>query len=321
MELSGPPTGETSAGLSKSVSTTVVGPSTVTGPSPVAKPSPVAEPSPVAGPLPVAELSPVARPLPVAEPWPVVGSLPVTVPLRAAGPSLVAEPPLAAGPAPAEPSATGAGTGTAGADSIWICRAGEATTVIMRFSGALGFAGDSWTSRLATNVPPVLSELSRRLSRWLGWDLRSGDARDGRWWEGSTIARRMMLMMARGRARRTGVWRLRDTAGLGTSTRAGPIRGTWPGPLTLSPVAAGAVTTWRLMPRRLVTSFFAVPSLALRRPRPAVVRPVGAGPFHRRDAGSHGLGLRWTCDCLRPLGLGWILGPGTLGRKSVPRCV
>ena len=48
----------------------------------------------------------------------MVGSLPVTVPLRAAGPSLVAEPPLAAGPAPAEPSATGAGTGTAGADSI-----------------------------------------------------------------------------------------------------------------------------------------------------------------------------------------------------------
>ena len=77
-----------------------------------------------------------------------------------------------------EPSATGAGTGTAGADSKWICRPGEATTVIVRFSGALGFAGDSWTSRLATNVPPVLSELSRRLSRWLGWDLRSGDARD-----------------------------------------------------------------------------------------------------------------------------------------------
>ena len=45
-------------------------------------------------------------------------------------------------------------------------------------SGALDFAGDSWTSRLATNVQPVLSELSRRLSRWLGWDLRSGDARD-----------------------------------------------------------------------------------------------------------------------------------------------
>ena len=159
-ELCDDSTTETSAGLSKSVSTTVVGPSTVTGP------SPVAEPSPVAGPL------------PVAEPWPVVGSLPVTVPLRAAGPSLVAEPPLAAGPAPAEPSATGAGNGTAGADSIWICRAGEATTVIVRFSGALDFAGDSWTSRLATNVPPVLSELSRRLSRWLGWDLRSGDARD-----------------------------------------------------------------------------------------------------------------------------------------------
>ena len=93
-------------------------------------------------------------------------------------PSHVAEPALAAGLAPAEPSATGAGTGTAGADSIWICRAGEATTVFVRFSGALDFAGDSWTFRLATNVPPVLSERSRRLSRWLGWDLRSGDARD-----------------------------------------------------------------------------------------------------------------------------------------------
>ena len=129
--------------------------------------------------------APVAGPLLVTEPWPVVGSLPVTMPLRAAVTSLVAEPPLAAGPAPAEPSAAGAGTGTAGAwtgtagaDSRWICRAGEATTVIVRFSGALGFAGDSLTSRLATNVPPVLSELSRRLSRWLGWDLRSGDARD-----------------------------------------------------------------------------------------------------------------------------------------------
>ena len=46
------------------------------------------------------------------------------------------------------------------------------------FSGALDFGGDSWNSRLATNVPPVLLELSRRLSRWLGWDLRSGDAHD-----------------------------------------------------------------------------------------------------------------------------------------------
>ena len=80
--------------------------------------------------------------------------------------------------------------------------------------------------------------------------------------------------MARGRARRTGVRCLWDTAGLGTSTRARPTRGTWPGPLALSPVTAVAVTTWRLMPRR-----FAVSSFALRRPRPAVVRPVGAGPF------------------------------------------
>ena len=74
--------------------------------------------------------------------------------------------PSATGRAPAEPSATGAGTGTAGADSIWICRAGEANTVIVRFSWVLDFGGDSWNSRLTTNVPPVLSELSRRLSRW-----------------------------------------------------------------------------------------------------------------------------------------------------------
>ena len=122
--------------------------------------------------------------------------------------------------------------------------------------------------------------------------------------------------MARGRARRTGVRRLWDTAGLGTSPRARSARGTWPVPLALSPVTAVAVTTWRLMPRR-----FAVSSFALRRPRPVVARPVGAGPFRRRDAGSHGLGLRWTRDCLRPLGLRWLLGLGTLGRKSVSWCV
>ena len=53
-----------------------------------------------------------------------------------------------------------------------------------------------------------------------------------RWWEGSTIAWRM-TMIERGRARRMGVRRLRDTAGLGTSTWAGTTRGTWPGPLAL----------------------------------------------------------------------------------------
>ena len=208
----------------------------------------------------------------------------------AAGFSCLADPSTPAagrGGAPAEPSATGAGTGTAGADSIRICRAGEATTVIVRFSWVLDFGGDSWNSRLTTNVPPVLSALSSSLA-----------------------------VMARGRARRTGVQRLWDTAGLGTSTRARPTRGTWPVPLALSPVIVVAVTTWGLMPRR-----FAVSSFAIRRPRPAVARPVGAGPFRRRDVGSHGLGLRWTRDCLRPLGLRWLLGLGTLGRKSVPWCV
>ena len=42
-------------------------------------------------------------------------------------------------------------------------------------------------------------------------------------------------MMSRGRGRRTGVRRLGDTAGLGTPPRAGTARGTWPGPLALSP--------------------------------------------------------------------------------------
>ena len=36
----------------------------------------------------------------------------------------------------------------------------------MCFSWVLDFGGDIWNSRLTTNVPPVLSELSRRLSRW-----------------------------------------------------------------------------------------------------------------------------------------------------------
>ena len=57
-----------------------------------------------------------------------------------------------------------------------------------------------------------------------------------RWWKGSTIAWRMM-MMSRGRGRRTGVRRLGDTAGLGTPPGAGTARGTWPGPLALSPEA------------------------------------------------------------------------------------
>ena len=48
------------------------------------------------------------------------------------------------------------------------------------------------------------------------------------------------LTVARGRARRTGVRRLWDTAGLGTSPRARSARGTWPVPLALSPVTA----TW-----------------------------------------------------------------------------
>ena len=75
--------------------------------------------------------------------------------------------------------------------------------------------------RLETSGPPTGVAAGLRLAVWRSpwW----------RWWEGSTIARRMM-MMARGRARWTGVRRLRDTAGLGMSTPAGTTRGTWPGP-------------------------------------------------------------------------------------------
>ena len=179
----------------------------------------------------------------------------------------------------------------------------------------------------------------RSLLRWLGTlagqpDIPSGDVRRTRpggtlssslvtgrrpavgrrprwtWWQGSMIAQRMM-MMSRGRGRRTGVRRLGDTAGLGTPPGAGTARGTWPGPLALSP---GAVTPWRLMSRRIP-----VPSLALWTLGPATVRPVRAGPAHRRDAGRHGLGLRGFFRRrgfgLRPLRLGRSLGRGTLGRK------
>ena len=313
-ELCDDSTTETSAGLSKSVSTTVVGPSTVTGP------SPVAEPSPVAGPLPVAEPSPVAGALPVAEPWPVVGSLPVTVLLRAAVTSLVAEPPLAAGPAPAEPSAAGAGTGTAGAgtgtagaDSIWICRAGEATTVIVHFSGALGFAGDSWTSRLATNVPPVLSELSRRLSRWLGWDLRSGDACDEEderdrwspkewywWWREEELDGRVSDAFAT----------LPDSARLrklDPPEELGRARS-----LSLrSLLEPSRRDDWCLGDSWRLSS----PCLRL---RSGVLDLRWSDPWELGRSTAVTLeATRWTCDCLRPLGLGL----GTLGRKSVPRCV
>ena len=170
-ELCDDSTIETSAVLSNS--TTVVGPSTVTGPSPVAEPSPVTEPSPVAGP------SLVAEPLPVADLWsgrclwPCRCALPARTRGRAAARCRART--CWAVRAPAEPSATGAGTGTAGADSIWICRAGEATTVIVHFSWVLDFGGDNWNSRLTTNVPPVLSELSRRLSRW--WQEEELDGR------------------------------------------------------------------------------------------------------------------------------------------------
>ena len=144
-------TSETSAGSS------LAGSSTVTGPSPVVGPPPVSEPSPVAAPLPAAMPLRVAGPPPVSEPLPAAGSAP-------------------AGPCATGPSATGAGTGTSGADSTWTCRVGEETTVIVRFSGGWARLGDSLTSRLATYVGPVRSALSRLLS-WLGGDLRSGDAR------------------------------------------------------------------------------------------------------------------------------------------------
>ena len=127
--------------------------------------------------------------------------------------------------------------------------------MIVRFSWVLDFGGDSWNSRLTTNVPPVLSELFRRLSRWREEEL------DGR------VSDVFETLPDSARLRE-----LDPPEELGRSRSLSLRSLLWPS---------------RLMPRR-----FAVSSFALRRPRPAVARPVGAGPFRRRDAGSHGLGLR-----------------------------
>ena len=243
----------------------------------------------------------------------VIGSLPVTVPLRAAGPSLVVEPPLAAGPAPAEPSATGpapaepsatgAGTGTAGADSIWICRASEATTVMVRFSGTLDFGGDSWNSRLATNVPPVLSELSRRLLRWLGWDLRSGDARD----EDEDRDRRSPVEWC-------WWWREEELDGrvsdaFETLPDSARLRELDP-PEELGRAHSLSLRSLLWPSRRDDWCLGDSPCLRLR-----------SGVRDLRWSDPWELGRSTAVTLEATLGLRWLLGLGTLGRKSVPWCV
>ena len=187
-----------------------------------------------------------------------------------AGHPVVVEPPLAAGPAPAEPSATGrapaepsatgAGTGTAGADSIWICRTGEATTVIVRFSWVLDFGGDSWNSRLTTNVQPVLSELSRHLSWW--WREEELDGRVSDVFETLPDSARLReldppeeLGRSRSLSLRSLLWpSRRDDWCLGDSpcaqasaTCGGPTRGSWAVP----PPRRWKPRTWVAMNSRL----------------------------------------------------------------------
>ena len=195
----------------------------------------------------------------------VAGPSPVAGPLPVAGPSPVVEPSPVAGPSPAAPSITGAGTWTSGADSRWTFRAGEEITVIVLFSGGLTILGDNCTSCLATYECPVLSALSCLLSWWLGGDLRSGNARDEagdrdlwspddwwwRWWEEE--------------AEGQGVRRLGNTAGLGTSPGAGPARGTWTGPLVLSP---STVTPRRMVSGGVLSFVGPVSSLPVRTSRP-----------------------------------------------------
>ena len=116
----------------------------------------------------------------------------------------------------------------------------------------------------------------------------------------------MMTMMLRGRGRRTGVRRLGNTAGLGTFPGAGTARVTWVGPLVLSP-------SGRLMSGRVLSIVGPVSSLTVRTPRPTAVRPVRAGPFHRRNQGLRFRGPRTRGFCLGSFGLGRPVAAGTLG--------
>ena len=146
-----------------------------------------------------------------------------------------------------------------------------------------------------------------------------------------------MMMSMRGRGQRTGVRRLGNTAGPWTTSRihmspgAGPARGTWTGPLTLS---SSAVMSRSMVSGGVLASGGSVrSSLAIRTSWSVAFQPVGAGPSRHRDAGSHELlgfmGLRRpdgrffhlrslrprTSGCLGSFGLGQSVATGTLGRK------
>ena len=116
----------------------------------------------------------------------------------------------------------------------------------------------------------------------------------------------MMTMMLRGRGRRTGVRCLGNTAGLGTFPGAVTARVTWVGPLVLSP-------SGQLMSGRVLSIVGPVSSLTVRTPRPTAVRPVRAGPFHRRNQGLRFRGPRTRGFCLGSFGLGRPVAAGTLG--------
>ena len=100
----------------------------------------------------------------------------------------------------------------------------------------------------------ALSSSLMMTGRWLAVWIRPRWS----WWQGSTIAR--WLMMLRGRGRRMGVPRLGNTAGLGTFPGAGTARVTWAGPLVLSPAG-------QLMSGRVLSIVAPVSSLTVRTPR------------------------------------------------------
>ena len=99
-----------------------------------------------------------------------------------------------------------------------------------------------------------------------------------------------------------------NTAGLGTFPGAGTARLTWAGPLVLSP-------SGRLMSGRDLSIVGPVSSLTVCTPRPTAVRPVRAGPFHRRNHGLLFQGPRTCGFCLGSFGLGRPVAAGTLGEE------
>ena len=97
-----------------------------------------------------------------------------------------------------------------------------------------------------------------------------------------------------------------NTARLGTFPGAGTARVTWAGPLVLWP-------SGRLMSGRVLSIVGPVSSFTVRTPRPTAVRPVRAGPFHRRNHGLRFRGPRTRGFCLGSIGLGRPVAAGTLG--------